>query len=339
MAKIDKEAALLLELKQAEESSQATELARVLLQCLQSRSNQIVAKAARRARDFALAELTPAMLAAYQRFLRQPVKTDSGCVAKLALIEALVATGECDVADFFLAASRYIQMQGAFGPPIDTAPQVRAVALDGLLNCSFTVGLWEAARLLADKEVAARLGAAAVLGNYSADATGALLRAKIYHGDSEIAVLGECFASLLRSEVAAHLPLVAEFLNLTAPLPPKLAESIAAGQFLREELAEAAALALAESKAAEAVELLAQSWDKASGTWQERLTLPLAISGAVENSQRLLSALSGETVSLALRALNALKYSRQFQELAPQIKQAAQNHPAKAVRQAYAQKY
>ena len=74
------------------------------------RNNLIVAKAADLAREFNLAGLTDALLAAFDRFFENPEKSDPQCWAKNALSRALAAFEHQD-AEVFLQGMRHIQLE------------------------------------------------------------------------------------------------------------------------------------------------------------------------------------------------------------------------------------
>lgn len=98
---------------------QQPEEARVepLRKALAHRNNFIVAKAADLVRDFRIAELTPELLAAFDRFFDNPVKIDPQCWAKNGLSRALAALEHQD-AEIYLRGMRHIQMEPVWGGPV-----------------------------------------------------------------------------------------------------------------------------------------------------------------------------------------------------------------------------
>ena len=99
-----------------------------LRKALADKSNLVVAAAAAIAGDQRLAELAPALEAAFDPFLVDPLKTDKLCRAKLAIVEALDKL-EHTRADVFRKAARHVQMEPVWGGSEDTAPPLRAAAL------------------------------------------------------------------------------------------------------------------------------------------------------------------------------------------------------------------
>ena len=72
-----------------------------LRKVLAYRNNYVVAKAADLVREFRLSGLMPELLAAFDRFFANPIKTDPQCWAKNALSRALAAL-ECQDSAVFL---------------------------------------------------------------------------------------------------------------------------------------------------------------------------------------------------------------------------------------------
>ena len=105
-----------------------------LRKALGHRNNFIVAKAADLVRDFRMAQLTPALLTAFDRFFDNPVKTDPQCWAKNALSRALAAL-DYQEAEIYLRGMRHIQMEPVWGGQSDTAGTLRATCALALVQC------------------------------------------------------------------------------------------------------------------------------------------------------------------------------------------------------------
>ncbi len=96
---------------------QAPESAAVALRkALAHRNNYVVAKAAELVRELALAELIPEVLAAFERFFSDPVKTDPQCWAKNALSRALAAFEHQDAVVFLQGTAAYSTRAGLGRP-------------------------------------------------------------------------------------------------------------------------------------------------------------------------------------------------------------------------------
>jgi len=211
-----------------------------LTKCLGSKISLLAAKAARIVGECKVDALAPQLVDAFLRFLIDPVTSDRRCEAKLAIIKALEAM-EYPSYEPFLWGIRHVQMEPSFGPPVDTAVELRALSAIGLVRTNYPDVGTELVTLLADKEREARIGSARALAYWGTGAGALLLRFKILTGDREPEVLGECFSSLLHIEPSRSLELVASYLDDEEPA-----------------IAEGAALALGESHREEALEILKQ---------------------------------------------------------------------------------
>src|SRR5438874_3918386 len=98
---------------------------------LAHRSNHVVARAARAAREADLSALAPDLIAAFPRFLEDPVRRDPGCVAKTEIAHALLSFTD-PAPDVYLRGAVHVQREPAFGP-VDTAPELRATSAMGLV--------------------------------------------------------------------------------------------------------------------------------------------------------------------------------------------------------------
>ena len=217
----------------------APEARKELVKCLASKISLLAAKAARIVGECKVDDLAPQLVDAIQRFMIDPVASDRRCEAKLAIVKALEAL-EYPSYEPFLRGIRHVQMEPSFGPPVDTAIELRALSAIGLVRANYPdVGV-ELVTLLADKQRDARIGAARALAYWSTGAGALLLRFKILTGDPEPEVIGECFSGLLYIEPRS-LDFVAAYLDDAEPA-----------------IAEGAALALGESHREEAFEILKQ---------------------------------------------------------------------------------
>lgn len=224
--------------------------------CIGDRRNHLVARAAKLAAELGLEELAPALTAAFDRCMDDPVRSDKGCVAKAAIVRALVDM-EVREDDVYLRGVRHRQPEGAYGGPVDTAVALRAASAEGLLIARYPdLGL-EMADLLVDPETDARLAAARVLAACGRPEAEPMLRLKARVGDAESEVTGEALAGLLAMAPQRSLRFVAPFLEAEDPV-----------------IVESAALALGESRLEEAVPLLVACYGR---TFEYRLRRTLLI--------------------------------------------------------------
>ena len=82
------------------------------------------ARAAAIAGDFALTALVPDLVSAIARFFDEPVKTDPGCKAKTAIVEALRRLDHDDLA-LYRRGAGHVQMEPVWGGRVDGAVELR----------------------------------------------------------------------------------------------------------------------------------------------------------------------------------------------------------------------
>jgi hypothetical protein len=210
---------------------------------LGDRHARVVCRAATLAEERSLHELIPELHQSYARFLDDPVKRDPHCLAKQAIVHALVAM-ECHDVPFYLEGIRYRQLEPVWGGSADTAVDIRCTSAMGLVRSNYFRAIPELAALLADPEVRAREGAARAISCGQPREAEALLRYKVLIGDEHPEVLSECFTSLLAIAPGECMPLVA------AQLAHK-----------DDAVRDFAALALGESHHPEALKYLRKAWD------------------------------------------------------------------------------
>src|SRR5438874_1352815 len=156
-----------------------------LKKALADRSNYVASRAAEIVGEFGLRDLVPDLVAAFDRFLLNPVKTDPQCLAKNAVAEALTKMGHDD-AEFYRKGMRHFQPEPVWGGEQDTAAHLRGTCAFGLVQSSCGDSLDVLTRLvelLADPEKPARVDAASAVANYSRPQRIPLLRLKILTGD------------------------------------------------------------------------------------------------------------------------------------------------------------
>jgi HEAT repeat protein len=205
---------------------------------LAQRSNLVVARAARAVREAQLAELAPGLIAAFPRFLEDPIKRDPGCAAKTEIVHALLSI-TYPAPDVYLRGSTHVQREPGFGPPVDTAAELRATSAMALVLTDHPAALTTCVGLLVDPEPVARAGGLRALAACGRPDVALLLRLFALRGDADPDVLAEAFVGLLALSAGDATPLVAE--------------RLAAGDV---DVARAAARALGEARRPEAVAAL-----------------------------------------------------------------------------------
>jgi hypothetical protein len=255
-------------------------------------SSLVVAEAAELAGTHELTDLASDLAAAFDRFMLEDGKTDKGCRAKIAIIEALNKLNY-DRPDVFLRGLRHYQ-EPIFGTKNDTAGPLRGVCAFALVRVNYPAMLMLLADMLLERDLAARTAAVQALGATGMHAALPLLRFKTRIGDEEPGVVAECLSSLIRLDPAETLPFVAEFLHSSL-----------------EPVQEGAALALAESRRPEALEILKDFWPHARGRdIAETALLAIALLRLPGSLEFLMQVLDSQDESSALAALDALAIHR-----------------------------
>lgn len=276
-----------------------------LQQALSDRSNRVVSKAAEIAGEWEAKDLEHDLIEAYRRLLNDPVKSDAGCEAKTAIVEALVKI-ECRDIDFYRAGIKYVQYEPIWGGEQDTAANLRAASAIGLVLCaSLLECLDQFAELLADNSKTARAGAARALAALAHPEGAPLVRLKLLLGDKDPEVIGECCSALLQLAPERGLPLVLE--RLASPNP---------------EVAVQVAMALAESRNRAAFEALRTAWRRQPNhEARAAMLIAIALLRSPEANEFLLSLLQDDRGATAADALRALKIHGKAGQLRQKIEE------------------
>ncbi|MCH7753124.1 MAG: HEAT repeat domain-containing protein [Planctomycetes bacterium] len=283
----------LADLRECEENPALPDLVVRLQRALQSKNNRTIERAANLIAVHNERSLADDICAAYNRFLVDPLKTDPGCLAKTALVEALRQT-EYPKNKFFLEGIHYRQYEPGFGGETDTAAQLRAYCGFALIQQSHPQALSELVDLLTDREKTARAGAARAIAHAGSSESVLLLRLKIALGDPSPEVMGECFAGLLQLDGEHAITRVAQFLNDPS-----------------EDLQCEAAIALGETHSPTAFELLKELLPRANSREFERVLLAsIGLLSLPEAVDYLLSLVTTEDIDLSVAAIKALSHIR-----------------------------
>ena len=272
---------------------------------LAAKSNLVVAKAARLAGSAHWADLAPAMESAFDRMIAKGAAVDKACAAMIAIARALIVL-EHDAPELYLRGMRYIQMEGSYGPPIDTAAELREVCAMGLANSTWPHKLRDMIPLLADGEWKVRAGAIRAIGVVGSEAASLLLRFKMITGDTEPEVMSECFAAILDLEGAEGVRVVAQAASSGNP-----------------EFREAAILALGASRRPDAVEWLKENFQSTIDREGRRaILLALSTSRVEEAIDFLLELMHSGTGSVPAQAEEALKIHARDEQLRARMDEA-----------------
>jgi HEAT repeat protein len=282
------------------------------------RSNLVVASAAEIAGENTLTDLATDLEAAFDRFLVNPLKDDKLCRAKTAIVQALEKMEHPDPA-LFLKASSYVQFEPVWGGSEDSATAVRSTALVALARIEGTDSLPILVDAFTDPAKDVRIAAAVALGALGTETAGLLLRLKVRLGDRDPDVLSECLGALLAVDPPSNLPLVREFLD-PADVP----------------VCEAAAMALARSRLAEAFEPLHDRWERAvSSELKNHLLLCIAILRRPASLDFLADLVASGPETDAVAALSVLKIYKDDPRLRERIARLVTDRGSAAVSAAF----
>lgn len=294
----------LTELANLSKDPHTTEARRQLRKHLSSKVSLAVARAAEIVAHIEDHEFIPDLISAFHRFMKDAVRTDKGCVAKIAITKALLAA-DCDDEEIFRAGIRHVQPEPTWGGRADTAAQLRALCGLGLVQIGAHDAMNELAELLADKEADARIGAAGALAHCGPTAA-PLLRFKVLTGDEEPAVLAECLSGLMALSPDASFEFVAKFVDRNHPA-----------------LYEHGALALAESRLPGVFEFLKEKWTTTfDREFKQTLLLPIALTRSEAALDFLISVLESGEVRMSTAAIGALTIYRDDKTIRERIEAA-----------------
>jgi HEAT repeat protein len=284
-----------------------------LRKALGHRNNYVVAKAADLVREFALAELIPELLAAFDRFFADPVKTDPQCWAKNALSRALAALEYQDAA-VFLRGMHHIQLEPVWGGRSDTAGTLRGTCALALVQCRGlpeTELLNHLLELFSDKDKSVRVEAVRAVEQTGSPAAALLLRLRAILGADEPEVLGACYGGILRIEGKSAIPWITRFL--------------AAG----DDPAAEAALAIASDRSPESFRALHQRFadDPPSDPWFRSVLLSaIALTRQPEAIEFLLGLVRTESLH-AEAAIEAILQSGASPEIVRRLEETVSGNP------------
>lgn len=268
-------------------------LAEILPKYLANKSNLIAARAADMARTANATSLADALTAAFWRFMENPAKTDPGCFAKKAIVEALYELA-APAKDVFLAGIKHVQPEPRWGGDGDTAAEVRGLSAMGLVRTGYPDVMNELVELLMDRSHQARILAARAVAYTGWDKGALLLRLKILAGDREPEVTAECLLALARIERTRALDFVKRYLATPD-----------------DSISGAAALALGEMRHASALAVLLERWAHDPAVDARRgLVLPIALSRLPESIEFLINVLNDASEPLAVAVIEALRIYR-----------------------------
>jgi HEAT repeat protein len=294
-------------LREAPQESRTEPLRKALIQ----RNNFIVAKAADLAREFSLQDLTPDLLKAFDRFFENPEKSDPQCWAKNAISRTLAAF-EVQDPEIFLRGMRHIQLEAVWGGRSDTAGTLRATCALALVQCRRLTNdelLAHLIDLFADTEKTVRAEVARAIEQAGSPSASLLLRLRATLAHDEPEVLGACYSGILRLEGVSAIAWVGRFL------------------ITRDDAAGEAALAIAGTHCAQALDALRKSLDTASDPWFRSVLLSaIALTRQDAAMDLLLDLVKSDSLD-AERAIEAVIRSIPSEEVLRRLEDLVKGNP------------
>jgi hypothetical protein len=261
-----------------------------LVKALGLRNNLIVARAAAITLHHQLTNLTPNLAAAFPRFLQNAAKSDPQCWAKNSIAKTLAAF-EYQESELFLTGIRHIQLEPVWGGSADTAGTLRGTCALALVQCRELNShrlLIHIIPLLADKELPVRINAVRAIEQVGNDSAALLLRLLAEFPCDEPELLGACFSGVLALEGPGAIDWAARFL-------PR-----------EDDSAAEAAMAIAQTHASEAFQLLRTTFGAARDPWfRDTLLAAVALTRQQEATDWLLELVANDEANAA-RAQEAL---------------------------------
>jgi HEAT repeat protein len=218
---------------------------------LRSPNNYLVARAAEIVRKLELRELTPDLIAAFDRFFTDAETRDPQCWAKNALSRTL-AEFELQDSAVFLRGMRHIQLEPVWGGRSDTAGTLRSTCAHALVGCRElreTELLALLIELFRDKDNAVRAEAARAVAQVGSDAASLLLRLRATLGNDAPEIQAGCFSGVLAIEGTRAIAWIEQFLKQ------------------EDEIAGEAALALGQTRSPEALDALRKAFAEHTDSW------------------------------------------------------------------------
>jgi HEAT repeat protein len=299
----------------------SVETRNALAKALRSKSNLLAAKAADLACELRLPSLLPDLEAVFSYFFRDG--KDKGCVAKNAIARALEAFAS-DEEPLFHQGIRHVQKEGAWGGSSDVAVELRATCARALSRLNSSRALPALTDLLADPAAPARAAAAQAIGHCGRPEGALPLRLKIRIGDAEPGVMAECFAALLKLMGGDAIPVIDPFLEDRQP----------------EELRDAAAIALGESRLEEAYNTLVALFRvEVTADARRALITGIALSRRPESVDLLLQVIDEEPTPAAAHAVESLAIYRNDPVVTARVRAAVQSRGDAAVTVAFAKQF
>ncbi|MCL2641617.1 MAG: HEAT repeat domain-containing protein [Phycisphaerales bacterium] len=299
-------------LRQLRSAPTAPQTIPALIEILRSKNlhGLVIKLAAELADQLTAKELAPQLAETITGLIAETTsKRDPGCEGKTAALKALI-NWEINAPDLYLTAAAYHQHEPIMGGSIDTAAEFRGLAALGIATTRPPNAIITLIDLLADPEPKTRMLTAIALGTWRGPEALPVLRLKAHLRDDDSDTFAEILAALLRQD-EDQLSFIANFLydrDLTH--------------------AEAAALALGQSKIAAALTPLTNAWPSLRRT---SIATTLLMSISMLRTQPaidwLIDQLAGTTATQSLDIFDALALHKSDPKLLTRLQDLIHAHP------------
>ncbi len=276
-----------------------------LAKALKDRNSYFVARAAAIVGDSRAADLAPALVQAFERFMIDAAKSDPHCLGKTAIAKALRELGYRDP-DLYLRGLAHVQLEPAWGGRADTAAALRGACALALVDARLPdlEILGRLADTLADPDKLVRIDGARAIEQLNREEGALLLRLKALLGDVDPEVQGQCLSSYLSLAPEGAVSFVARFLDAAS-----------------DDVQVEAASALAQCRDPEAIRILREYWRDRLRVDDMRRALLIAL-GASPHSEAadlLIEVVHRESIEFGVTALTALANGRYRNEVRPRV--------------------
>ncbi len=258
----------------------------------------------------------------FSALLEKPFKSDPGCLAKVAIIDALEIL-RYDEESLYLEGLRFKQPEPVWGGRVDTAGALRGKCGQALVRLRYPDAIFEIAELLMDPEAEARHSAVQTLDQMGSVESELLLRMKVKTGDDDQTVIADSLVALMDMNPERSLDFVAGLLESPDP-----------------DTAEDAAIALGQSKSKSAFERLRDHWsDTLDARKKDWLLIPIALTRENEAVDLLIELIETGSSQRSIAAVRALEIYKGDDKVRQMIEEAIEVNGNESVRKVYEKEF
>jgi HEAT repeat protein len=291
------------EIKRAHPASAESDLRALLADA----DGHVAGLAVEAAAELRLDKLSPDLTALFHATLGDP-KRDVGFMLSRKIVETLTAF-ETPAKDLYLLALRTSRNFGGRDP----AAGLRIAATRALAQVHYREAVLLLVEAMVDPVPEVQVAALLAIGSIASEAATALLTYKLLLGGSHVDTMGACMTGLLNRDIERTLPMVSRYLENED-----------------ENLVEAAALALGDSREPAALLPLLRAFDpSAAPRVRQTMLVAIALLRQQAGTEFLLKVLHDEKETVAVDTLPALAIVRHLPEVENRVRATvkARNSP------------